>query len=190
MVNYNKLSDAALVKRIAGKEDKAFEELYQRYSGKLFHYFFRISGNSAQAQDLLQDLFLKLIHKAHLFDDRYSFSTWFYTISYHLYINLVRKKSRLIDPPGPIDTDEMRDAHSEDSNMESNLDRKLFRERVDRIIDKMDEEKSTTFILRYRQNFTVTEISEIMNCPVGTVKSRLHYLLKEIGSRLGAFQDI
>ena len=190
MVHYKELSDAALVKRIAEKEEKAFEELYQRYSGKLLHYFFRMSGNNAQAQDLLQDLFLKLIHKAHLFDERYSFSTWFYTIAYHLYINLVRKKSRLVDPREPIDTNEMQDFNSEDFNLESNLDRKLFRESVDKLIDKMDEEKRTTFVLRYRQNLNVTEISEIMNCPVGTVKSRLHYLLKEVGSRLGAFQDI
>ncbi len=190
MINYKKLSDAVLVKQVAQKEDKAFEELYQRYSGKLFHYFLRMSGNSCQAQDLLQDLFLKLIHKAHLFDERYSFSTWFYTIAYHLYLNQVRKKSRLVNPPDPIDSDDVKDMPLEEINMESKLDRKLFRESVDRLIDTMDEAKRATFILRYRHNFSVTEIGDVMHCPTGTVKSRLHYLLKEIGSRLSAFQDI
>jgi len=190
MVNYKKLSDAALVELIAGKKDKAFEELYQRYNGKLYHYFCRMCGDKIKAQDLLQDLFLKLINKAHLFNKRYSFSTWFYTIAYHQYINQVRRKSLMTDPPAQTDKDDILHSFAEDFDMESNLDRRMFREQVNAFLNQVDEEKRNTFILRYQQDLNITEIAEVMNCPPGTVKSRLHYLLKEIGSRLSAYQDI
>lgn len=190
MVNYKKLSDAALVELIAGKKDKAFEELYHRYSGKLYHYFCRMCRDKIQAQDLLQDLFLKLINKAHLFDNRYTFSTWFYTIAYHQYVNQVRRKSLMADLPEQTDKNDISHSFAENFDMESNLDRKLFVEQVNLFLNQVDEEKRITFILRYQQDLNIAEIAEIMNCPAGTVKSRLHYLLKEISSRLSAFQDI
>jgi len=190
MTNFKKLSDAALVELIAGKKEKAFEELYQRYNGKLYHYFCRMCGDKIQAQDLLQDLFLKLINKAHLFNKRYSFSTWFYTIAYHQYINQVRKKSLIGNIPEHTNKEEILQTFAEDFDLESNLDRKMFREQVNTFLNQVDEEKRNTFILRYQQDLNITEISEVMNCPPGTVKSRLHYLVKEIGSRLRAYQDI
>lgn len=184
MTRYSSLTDAVLIKLVAQKKERAFEELYNRYSSRLYNYFWRLCGSSVQAQDLVHDVFLKLIHKAHLFDNKFSFPTWLYTIAYRQFINQVRRKSHIADLSEATDKQELLQAHSDSRDVESELNNKLFSDQVFEILNDFDEDKRNTFILRYQNDLNISEIAEVLQCPVGTVKSRLHYLIKEITSRL------
>ncbi len=74
------------------QDTAAFDELYERYSTRLLHYFYRMLGKETEkAQDFLQDLLLKIVEKPHLFDTRQRFSTWVYTIASNMCKNEYRR---------------------------------------------------------------------------------------------------
>ena len=188
--DYSKIADENLLKLIVQQDDLAFEALYERYKIRLYRYFIRMCGNETQAQDLLQDLFLRLFQKADLYEERYKFSTWIYTMAYRLFINQVRKKSfaRMVTEEN-IQLDNT--YTSDDVNtFESALEHKFFKEKLDVVLQTFDAEKFNTFILRFQQGLNVSEIADIMECPVGTVKSRLHYTIKEISHQMAAYKEI
>jgi RNA polymerase sigma-70 factor (ECF subfamily) len=82
---YNRYSDEQLIPLVVTGDDKAFNELYLRYNQRLLYYFYRMLGNSNdKAQDFLQDIFIKVIDKAHLFDNSRKFSTWIFSIAYNM----------------------------------------------------------------------------------------------------------
>ena len=89
---YQQFSDEHLMKLIQGGDASAFNELYDRYSKRLLHYFYRMLGQKEdKAQDFLQDLFLKVIDKTDFFDTDKNFSTWIFTVAYNLCKNEYRK---------------------------------------------------------------------------------------------------
>ena len=188
--DYSKIADENLLRLIVQQDELAFEALYERYKIRLYRYFIRMCGNETQAQDLLQDLFLRLFQKADLYEERYKFSTWIYTMAYRLFINQVRKKSfnRMVTEEN-IQLDNT--YTSDDVNtFESALEHKFFKEKLDVVLQTFDAEKFNTFILRFQQGLNVSEIADIMECPVGTVKSRLHYTIKEISHQMAAYKEI
>ena len=70
------------------------------------------------------------------------------------------------------------------------IDQEIFNQHLQSAINKLDDKHRLCFILRYQEEKTVTEISEVLNCPPGTVKSRLHYTLKKLAVQLDQFNPI
>jgi len=189
-VAYTNFSEAELLRKIANKDEQAFEELYQRYNGRLYRYFKRVASDAQLAQDLLQDLFMRLIAKAHLFNEQYKFSTWIYTMAYHVFINQVRKKS-VISNNDPEEYERILDKwDSQEFSINAKIDWDTLLAEIDRYLEQLDADKRHTFILRFQEDLNISEIAEIMDCPPGTVKSRLHYIIKDMAPQLAAFKEV
>lgn len=187
---YTNFSEAQLLRKIAKKDEQAFKELYHRYHGRLYRYFKRVASDSQLAQDLLQELFIRLIAKAHLFNEQYKFSTWIYTMAYHVFINHVRKKS-VIANNDPEEYERVLDKwDDQEFNIYTKMDRDILLAEIDRYLERLDTDKRQTFILRFQEDLNISEIAEIMDCPPGTVKSRLHYIIKQLAPQLAVFKDI
>ena len=91
--SYRSCSDEDLMRRIGQGDEQAFDHLYQRYSGKMLSYFYRLLNQEEEkAQDMLQDLFMKLVEKPHLFDPSKRFSTWLYAIASNMVKNEYRSR--------------------------------------------------------------------------------------------------
>lgn len=164
----------------------AFEELYNRYSKRLLHYFLRmLNGHEEKAQDFLQDTFIKIIEKPGLFGTGYRFKPWIFTIAHNLCKNEYRKhqvRNNLetwVDPDcSPSITD---DSYSK---METHMDNHTFTNALLAEINKFEPFHRHVFLLRFQENFSIREIGEMMGCPEGTVKSRLFYTIKRLVIKL------
>jgi len=184
------LSDENLVLRISRNDAAAFEEIYDRYSLRILNYFYRmLAGNEDKAQDFLQDLFVKLLDKAHLFDINEKFSTWVYTIAHNMCRNEYRHQSVRIKAiqNGSLTHNEY---ENNGASPDQNIDIQLLKNVMKSEVDKLGENHRTTFVLRYQENLSIKEISKVLGCSEGTTKSRLHYTTRELTFKLKDYNPL
>lgn len=183
--NYGTKSDEELMSLLTKGGQPAFDELYKRYSKPLLNFFYRmLNGDREKAEDLLHDLFLKIIEKPESFDGNKKFNTWFYTLANNMIKNEYRSR-------------QIRNEHEKQTLAKSNglfelnnenFDKDLFNKRLESELDKMDVEMKTLFNLRFLEEMSIKQIAEITNCPEGTVKSRLFYLTKLLSKKLSVYK--
>jgi len=168
-------TDEELVACIINGQAEAFDELYKRYNKRLLYYFYRMLGNNQDlAQDFLQDIFFKLINKPGLYNPERKFSTWIFSVAHNMCKNEYRSKEVrkiLVKSENP-DTYSEHVAEVKDSE---HLIAMVFRE-----LESFDSNHRTAFLLKYREGFSIEEISETLELPVGTIKSRLFYTRKKL----------
>jgi RNA polymerase sigma-70 factor, ECF subfamily len=179
-------SDEELMVAIQAGNSRALESLYNRYSKRLLTYFYRMLGVEDKAQDFLQDIFLKLIERPYAFDASRIFSKWIFSIAANMCKNEYRSLEvrKAHQNNGVVNTVHLGDPHS---NIADTLDREEFRTRLEREIMKLDADHRNTFLLRFQEDFSIGEIAHILNCPEGTVKSRLFYITKKLANSLRNF---
>jgi len=181
-------TDAALIQMMGNGNTRAFDELYDRYSGKLLSYFRKMLNNDTdKAQDFLQDLFIKLLEKSSYFDATKSFSTWIYTLACNMCKNEYRNhaiRSRILEENGEFIF------YNEKMPDLENIDLHLFKKRLEQELQNLDYLHRETFVLRFYEELSIKEISGILDCAEGTVKSRLFYTLKKLGGKLAVFNPV
>ncbi|MDP4208718.1 MAG: RNA polymerase sigma factor [Bacteroidota bacterium] len=186
---YTDNTDEQLIQLLIAGDSKAFNELYHRYNQRLLYYFYRMLGNSNEkAQDFLQDIFIKLIDKAETFDSSKKFSTWIFSIAHNLCKNEYRRmnirKTAEIDTFLEVLPDEQETIPEwHRINMDDFIS-DLFAE-----LENFDEIHKTVFLLRYREEFSVKDISQTLDISEGTVKSRLFYTRKRLSELLSKYQN-
>ncbi len=176
-------SDEKLVQLLSYRDNEALNELYLRYSSMMFSFFLSMSKSRELAEDLTQDIFIKLIDKADRYKQKISFKSWLFRMARNMYLDkyrffkmemrkldIVKHKSDKIDN----ETDDIRHI-------------------VIKHLDCLKPKKRMCFVMRYLHDFSISEIGEIMKCSEGTVRSRLHYakeeLKKKIGSNIGDYYE-
>lgn len=176
-------SDEQLMQLVGRGETSAFDELYERYAGRLLRYFLRmIGGDEARAQDMLHDLFLKIVERPELYGQGRGFSTWIFSSAHNMCKNEYRNRERR--RPVAMEFDELPAQTEHPLEM---IDRSSFLLTLMTALDTFEEEHRTTFLLRYQEGFSVREIGDVLGCPEGTVKSRLFYTTRRLAVRLRDF---
>lgn len=177
-----RLPDEELMQKIHQGSEAAFTELYTRYGTSLLRYFTRMLwGNRAMAEDFLHDLFLKIIHNPQQFDINRKFSTWAYSVAHNMCKNEYRKKQNQ-----RLDGIEVK--HSQDLDRE--LDLLSANEKLTMLLETLEEDDKTIFLLRYEEELSIAQISQVVFRPEGTVKSRLFYLRKNLAIALHEFKVV
>lgn len=174
------LDDAAVVSAFLTGEERAFHELVARYQTRLLNFIFRTIGDRERAEDLVQEVFIRVYRHLHRFDRSKKFSTWIYTIASNLAKNELRNRSR--NPLVLFQTikknwqDDDRPLQFEDTHTRpDDLYRKRFlRELVAQSVGRLPEHHRQVFVLRELEGKSYEEIAEITSCNLGTVKSRLN----------------
>ena len=187
---YQDTDDAMLMSRIRLGDTGAFDELYNRYSNRLLHYFYRmLGGNEDLAQDFLQTLFMKVVEKPQRFKKGYNFKSWVFTIAHNMckneYRRLETKKRYFAD----IENDNGEQI-SRYNNFDDQIDNSKFRMALDQELAKIEPDHKSIFILRYQQQLSIPEIQSIIGCSEGTVKSRLFYTTKKLAKCLSEFHPL
>lgn len=180
--NLEQTADEFLMSALCRRETDAFAVLYDRYGPRMYRYFYRMLWrDGAKAEDFTQDLFLKVLEKAQQFQPGASFKTWLYTLASNMCKNEFRRlEYRQSFPARPMETF--------DEFLPETIDRQLFETRLRQAIDQLEAPQRQCFVLRYQEELSVREISEILQCPEGTVKSRLHHALRKLGSRMELYK--
>lgn len=170
---------------IMAGDQAAFSELYLRYKSRMYYYFYRMLGNSAdQANDFLQELFMKLIERPESYRPEFNFSTWLYSIANNMCKNEYRRRSIRMEyqaersPMTPFE-----------SVNEAGIEPEQVMEKVFQTLDLFGEEHRSAFLLHYREGFSVKEVAEILDLAEGTVKSRLFYTRKLLAEKLDYLKD-
>lgn len=176
------LSDEALMLRITNRDRQAFEVLYDRYFGKLVWFAQNYLSQVQQAEDLVQEAFVKIIHKPENFNSNKKFSTWIYTLVANACKNELRNdqnRSRILN-------ENLRPNHS--VLPENIVDNALLRTKIQEALKELNEKERSIFTLRFEQELHIKEIAEILDIPEGTVKSGIYYLLKKLSHTLKPFK--
>ncbi len=151
-----------------------------------------MSGDVEQAQDMLQNLFLKLIERPDLYTPGKQFSTWVFSIAHNMCRNEYRKKySARMTTTASLDDDV--DIEAIESQMLSAadvLDRATFAAMLRIELDLLNPDVKATFLLRHQEGFSLRDIAETLGCPEGTVKSRLYNTTRKLADRLRVFNPI
>jgi RNA polymerase sigma-70 factor (ECF subfamily) len=158
-------SDEELFGAIAGGDGRALAELCRRWEGPLYRFIGRHTGGR-DVDDLYQETWLRAVRAARRFDRRRRFSTWIFQIA----VNLCRDWHRR-PPPEPVEAPDTTAAAADP--VDARLDAR-------RLLDALPEPQRTVVILRYYHDLAEDEIAEILDCPRGTVKSRLHYAMARL----------
>ncbi len=174
------LDDSAVVAAFLGGEERAFQELAERYQTRLLNFVYRTIGDRERAEDLVQEVYIRVYRHMHRFDRSKKFSTWIYTIASNLAKNELRNRSRnplvLFQTIKNNWTDDDRPLQFEDATTRPD---DLYRKRhlralVEESVAKLPEHHRQVFILRELEGKSYEEIAEITDCNLGTVKSRLN----------------
>jgi len=173
---------------LIGREDtRAFSELYARYHKRLFHFMLKMLNNDDEkAQDLLQDLFLKIVERPNLFDVNRKFYSWVFTVA----ANMCRMQFRNHADERMSPNQKEIAGISESEHLIHRLDGEMFTDRLEKSLEALTYEHRETFVLRFQEEFSLQEISEIMNCSLGTVKSRIHYTTRKLAMELEEFKPL
>lgn len=175
------MEDHGVVAAFLGGEERAFQELVERYQTRLLNFIYRTVGDRERAEDLVQEVFIRVYRHLHRFDPEKKFSTWIYTIASNLAKNELRNRSR-----NPLvlfqsmrkawDDDEERPLQFEDptARPDDMYRKRHLREVVEASVAKLPEHHRQVFVLRELEGKSYEEIAEITNCNLGTVKSRLN----------------
>ena len=189
------MDDSAVVTAFLGGEERAFSELVTRYQTRLLNFVYRTIGDREKAEDLVQEVFIRVYRHIHRFDRTKKFSTWVYTIASNLAKNELRNRSR--NPLVLFQTikknwqDEERPLQFEDSNSRPDdmYRKRHLRELVEESVERLPEHHKQVFILRELEGKSYEEIAEITACNLGTVKSRLNRASNSFAEIIGPALD-
>jgi RNA polymerase sigma-70 factor (ECF subfamily) len=169
-------TDEQLIAEFQGGNELAFVELVDRYKDRLINFVYRFLNDMTDAEDLVQETFLKVYKKKHAYREIAKFSTWIYTIAGNLARSELRKRKRRKtytmsalsfddNEFTPVDTDK---------GTEGIVFNSYAGEEIMKAIDNLPEPFKTITILRDIQELSYDDISTILDIPMGTVKSRVN----------------
>ncbi len=166
-------SDETLMLLILKGNKLAFELLYERYFDKMVWYAFGFLKDIPKAEDIVQEVFIKIIQSPEKFDVNKKFSTWIYTVTANRCRNQLRDERKQQVP--------ISEAVSSDWAVapQSQFDVNYLRQILDEKFENLSEKEQQIFTLRFSQQLSIREIAAIMNIPEGSVKSGIFYLLKK-----------
>ena len=179
---------------------QALGVLLERYRGPLYNFILRHLGDRDRAEELLQETFLRVVHRAERFEGKSRFSTWMYTIARNLCIDtsrkLVHRRHRSLDAPGRGREDGGPGASLVERtakpapSVERLSDSARMRRAVTRAIEALPPEQREVFLMREVQGMRFREIAEVVGVPENTVKSRMRYALQRLREELADFAEL
>jgi len=174
--------DSELLRRYLDGDADSFAALMERYRKELYNFLVRFTGDAALAEDVFQEAFLQLHISAGAFDSSRRLKPWLFTIAANKARDAMRSRWRRQAAPldatvGRGEGDRISYADLMPAQIPSPDDAMMnleIRQAVQKIVDKMPENLRVVLLLSYFHDFPYKEIADILNVPLGTVKSRLH----------------
>lgn len=179
----------------------AFQELVARHERPLWTFLRRFVGDAATAEDLLQEVFLRVVRAAGEWKSEAKFSTWLYTIARNLCTDQARRavhrRAQSLDAPvapasaddsGPMLVEKIAGGVGRGQPESAAMDRQL-RAEIDRAVDALPDEQREVFLMREVMDMPFAEIARAVGATEPTVKSRMRYALEKLRVALVGFRD-
>ncbi|PIR75956.1 MAG: RNA polymerase sigma factor SigW [Candidatus Magasanikbacteria bacterium CG_4_9_14_0_2_um_filter_42_11] len=180
MTDYSDQTDESLALLSATDHD-AFGALVGRYEQKLYRYIRRITDAShEECEDILQETFLKAYRYVHNFDPLLSFSSWIYRIAHNETISHFRKRSvrpqTIKEEDGTLYLQNI----TADINIVDDIDREALQQQLQEVLSSLGPKYKDVLILRYLEEKSYQEISDILKMPIKTVGTRINRAKKQL----------
>jgi RNA polymerase sigma-70 factor, ECF subfamily len=188
MLTYGEIeqkSDAQLV-ALSLAEQGNFAHIIRRYEKQLLRYVLRLSSFSREeAEDVLQDVFIKVYQNLNSFDPKLKFSSWIYRITHNEVISAFRKNKNKSQTISWDVDNKIVDQVIADFDIKKEMDNKILAEQIDKIFAAMDFKYAQVLVLRYLENKSYKEISDILQKPENTVATMISRAKKKFKETIG-----
>lgn len=176
-------------------DEMAFEALYFRYEKPILNFIYRMVMNVTDAENLCQETFFRLIRARKKYEHTARFKTWFYQIA----LNLCRDRSRRMKHRSHLSLDGKASSHADENvslkdivsdpsaNFEGHLETEELGNLIQKAIGALSEDEHFVVTMKEYQELKLSEIADIMDCPVGTVKSHNHRAHKKLAQILAPY---
>jgi len=166
------------IKQVLKGDQNAFADIVSLYQHKLYQVCYRMLGNKQESEDIAQEAFVRAYMNLHTFDQKRKFSTWLYRIATNLCIDRIRKKKPDYYLDAEVAGTEGLDMYSQiaaDEKLpEEQLEQMELQDRIQYEIGRLPDKYRSVIVLKYIEELPLQEISEILDMPLGTVKTRIH----------------
>ncbi|HZG72995.1 MAG TPA: RNA polymerase sigma factor SigW [Chondromyces sp.] len=166
------------IKQVLKGDQNAFGEIVELYKDKVFQICYRMLGNRHEAEDVAQEAFIKAFVHIHTYNQDRKFSTWLYRIATNLCIDRIRKKKPDYHLDAEVAGTEGLTMYSQVASQErlpeEEVENLELQETIQQAILKLPEKYRSVIVLRYIEELPLQEISEVLDMPLGTVKTRVH----------------
>ena len=150
--------------------------LFERHQVALFNFFLRLTGNRSSSEDLVQEVFIRILKYRQGYQGQGRFAIWMYQIARNAHIDFLRKRK------GELPLDEQRkEVPSGETAPESRVQTDQEIALMRRALDRLPANKREILMLSRFQNLKLREIADLLGCRVGTVKGQVHRALKDLG---------
>jgi RNA polymerase sigma-70 factor (ECF subfamily) len=197
-ISREEVTDEVLMLRFQGGDRAAFASLVRKHKTSIYNFILRLVRSSSAAEDLSQDVFVKVVQSAADFKHESKFSTWVYSIARNLCIDHLRKMSlrqhpsldqaKTDAPDGPTLLDRTPDRHPSASVERAVIGAELG-QRIARCIEALPQEQREVFLLREVAQLPFKDIAGVTGVPENTVKSRMRYALERLQENLSEYED-
>ena len=177
-------ADAHLMAQVQRGEPEAFEQLVRRYGGALYAFFVRLGSSPADAEDLMQDTFLRVFKARATFDSQRPLRPWVYGIATHVWADERRRRggARATAAGGAPVVEEPAGTAMDD--VAAQAERRDMARHIQEAMQQLPEEHRLVLVLRHYHGLSYEGIGQALGISVGTVKSRLHYALAKLREEL------
>jgi RNA polymerase sigma-70 factor (ECF subfamily) len=185
-------ADQAVVEQARSGDADAFRVLVERHSRALFRLAFRMTGNESDAEDVVQEAFLRAYRQLHKFDERASFGTWLYRIASNCALDLVRSRNRR-GVQEPILESDAPDPLLSLASGAPTPDRLALsgevRERVAEAMKDLSAAERIAFVLRHYEGMGIEEVSGVLGCQPGAAKHSIFRAVQKLRRALEPLVD-
>jgi RNA polymerase sigma-70 factor, ECF subfamily len=177
------------IKAIKKGDQNAYAEIVEIYKNKVYQLCYRMLGNRHEAEDAAQEAFIRAYINIDTYNPNMKFSSWLYRIATNLSIDRIRKKKPDFYLDAEVSGTDGLTMYSQFASTEASPEDALesleLQETVQKAILKLPEKYRSVIVLKYIEELSLQEISEILDLPVGTVKTRIHRGREALRKQLG-----
>ena len=191
-MRYSDQTDQTLVERCLDGDERAAREIVVRFERPVFSLIYRMVRDRELAEDLAQETFVRTLNNLRRYDPSYKFSSWLFKIGYNLTIDHLRKKEldvvSIEGAPDAVTPDQQAATRitlrTSDERPDELLEARLIGSEIEAAIDRLRPEYRTAILLRHIEGYAYDEIADVMDVPLGTVKTYIHRARNELKEAL------
>lgn len=186
------VADEVLVGECRRGDQAAFATLVERYQGKIYNLAYRLLGNADDASEMTQEVFCRAYVKLGEFRGEASFSTWLYRIAHNICYDELRRRGRrpLVSLEAETEGRTRLELAAPNPGPAELYTRKEVAERLQELIATLPPDQRAALVLRDIQGLSYEEMAQVLQCSLGTVKSRLNRARRALRDKLNAEREL
>lgn len=157
-------------------DEHLFREIVDMYGERLYNLVFRIVRNVDDAEDIVQETFVRSFIKRKTFRGKSSIYTWLVRIAYNFSMNFIKKRKPTIELDSRL---------SSKDNPEHEIEKQEIGERIDTAVKQLPPKQRAVFTMKFYENMSYKKISKVLSCKEGTAKALYHFAVEKLSKNLG-----